>query len=52
MFELQSLIPNLNEIMEEYVGNEEEVTIELQIMVMQDEREETEQLVKESGKRK
>ena len=29
--------------MEEYVGNEEKATPELQIMVMQEEREETEQ---------
>ena len=34
MSEEQSLISNLNEIMEEYVGNEEEVTPELQIMVI------------------
>ena len=48
--------------MEEYIGNEEEATPELQIMVMQEEREEieqpyearkeTEQLVEESRKRK
>ena len=43
MSELQSLIPNLNEIMEEYVGNEEEATRKLQIMVMQEKMEETEQ---------
>ena len=29
--------------MEEYVGNEEEATLEVQIVVMQEEREETEQ---------
>ena len=52
MSEQQSLIPNLNEIMEEYVGNEEEVTPELQIMVMKEERKETEQPVEESRKRK
>ena len=62
MSELQSLIPNLNEIMEEYVENEEEATPELQIMVMQKEteetekpfeaRKETEQLVEQSRKRK
>ena len=43
MFEQPSLIPNLNEIMEENVGNEEEVTPKLQIMVMQEERREIEQ---------
>ena len=62
MSKQQSLIPNLNEIMEEYVENEEEATLELQIMVMQEERKETkqpsevrketEQPVEESRKRK
>ena len=62
MFELKSLILNLNEIVEEYVRNEEEANPELQIMVMQEERKETkqpskarketEQLVEESRKRK
>ena len=62
MFELLSLIPNLNEIMEEYVENEEETTPKLQIMVMQEERgeieqpsksiKETEQQVEERSKRK
>ena len=34
MSERQSFIPNLNEIMEEYVENEEEATPEIQIMAM------------------
>ena len=38
MSESLSLIPNLNEIMEEYVGNEEETTQELQMIVIQEER--------------
>ena len=52
MSEQLSLIPNLNEIMEEYIGNEEEATLELQIRVMQEERKETEQPIEESRKRK
>ena len=52
MSKKQSLISNLNEIIEEYVENEEEATFELQIMVMQEAREETELPAKQSRKRK
>ena len=41
MSEQQSLIPNLNEIMEEYVGVEEETTLELHTIAIQEERAET-----------
>ena len=61
MSKQQILIPNLNKIME-YIINEEEATPELQIVVMQEESEETEkpsearteteQPVDESRKRK
>ena len=51
-----SLIPNLNEIMEEYVGSEEEATQELQTVVTQEERLEvrtkTEKPLKEKRNRK
>ena len=56
MFEPQILIPNLNEIMEEYAENEEEATLECQAIVVQEERPEerveTEQLPVEKRKRK
>ena len=38
MFEPLSLIPNMNEITEECVGNEEETTQELQMIAIQEER--------------
>ena len=41
MFEQQSLIPNLNELMEEYAGSEEEATSELQIVATKQERSRT-----------
>ena len=49
-----SLIPNLNEIMDEYVGNEEETTQELQMMVILEERTEAETEIKQfpEGSRK
>ena len=34
------MIPNLNKIMEEYVGSEEEATLELQIVVTKEEQPE------------
>ena len=37
MFEQQSLIPNLNEIMEEYAGSEGKAALELQTMVIEEE---------------
>ena len=57
MFEQQNLIPNLNEMMEEYVGiNGEEATPKLQNLAIQDEmaktRTEIEQQLEESRKRK
>ena len=57
MFEQQNLIPNLNEMMEEYVGiSGEEATPELQNLSIQDEmaetRTETEQQLEETRKRK
>ena len=56
MSKQQQLIPNLNEIMEEYAGNEEEATPELQTLATQEERSEesakTKQPPKESRKRK
>ena len=56
MFEQQSLITNLNKIMEEYIENEEEATLELQVVFVQEERleerAETEQLPTENRKRK
>ena len=52
MSEQQSLILNLNDIIKEYIRNEEEVTLELQIMVIQEERKEIEQSVEESRKMK
>ena len=49
-----SLIQNLNEIMKEYVGNEEETTQELQILAIQEERTEAETETKQlpEGNRK
>ena len=41
MSEQQSLIPNLNEIMEEYDGGEEETTLELHAVAVQEERAKT-----------
>ena len=41
MSEQQNLILNLNKIMEEYAGGEEEVTLELQILSIQEERAKT-----------
>ena len=38
MSEPQILIPNLNEIMQEYAENEEEATLELQAVAVQEER--------------
>ena len=56
MFKQHSLILNLNEIMEEYVGGEEETTPELQTVVIQEKRAKTrteiEQQPEESIKRK
>ena len=56
MSEQQILIPNLNEIMEEYVGSEEEATQEIHTIVTQEERHETrtetEQPLEERRKRK
>ena len=56
MSEQQILIPNLNEIMEEYVGSEEEAMQELHTIVTQEEiheaRTETEQPLEERRKRK
>ena len=56
MSEQQSLIPNLNELMEEYARSEEEATPKLQIVATQQERSkprtETEQSPQEGRKRK
>ena len=41
MSEQQNLFLNLNKIMEEYAGGEEEVTLELQILSIQEERAKT-----------
>ena len=40
MSEPKILIPNLNEIMEVYAENEEKATLELQMVVVQEERPE------------
>ena len=56
MFKQHSLILNLNEIMKEYVGGEEETTPELQTVAIQEKRAkmrtEIEQQPEESIKRK
>ena len=56
MSEQQSLIPNLNEIMEKNAGGEKKATPELQTVASQEKRAktrpETEQQQKESRKRK
>ena len=56
MSELQNLIPNLNEIMEEYAENKEEANLELQSKDVQEDRPkariETEQPPNEGRKRK
>ena len=56
MSKQQSLIPNLNEIIKEYAGSEEETTLELQTIVTQEEQPEvrtkTEPPIEEGRKRK
>ena len=56
MYEPLILIPNMNEIMEEYAKNEEVATLELQAVAIQEERPEeraeTEQPPIEKRKRK